>query len=503
MLPFNQDLKISEETYNDNGFSSRVLLANARMAAPSVINSAITYAYGSGADYGSKNFPILFNLDGMNRKKAISSLDLAYYAYMYGKPKTTTNIARRYPNQPQAGKNGALFKLVFKDKLFMRNQIIYAGGLQKKVSVQIYGDPKNIGGEWEYQAKIVSRSLTAYVPNEFLERGAVWSGGVVKVGLERSRGTDHRQPQTPFKLRNQLSLIRRSYNLAGNVANKKIVLDMVVDGKKMSLWTDWEMYYNDLLFKQEKNEDLIFSTYNADKDGVIHNVDSDTGEVVPSGMGLWEQIPNTLEYNFMTERKVDDFISVMFYNNQMTGNKQSGEYVIVGGEGLLQEIDRAMKRSSSGFLTLSDKFVRGKDNMNLQYGAYFTEYLHASGRVIKFVHDPTFDNGALAKSSPNHPIDTHRSIMSYCGMALDFSTVDVNGKNGKTSQESNIMYLYEEGREYEEWYVLGGAPMPEMNMAMYKSRATDIDASGVHMMCTQGIHLNYPNTCGKILCTLS
>lgn len=502
MLPFNPDLKISEEVYNDNSFSSRTLLANARLTSPQFINSAITYAYGSGGKYGSMNFPMLYNLDGMGRKKAISSLDLAYYAQMYGKPKTTDTISHKIPNQGKAGQNGSFVKLAFKFKFFMRNQFITAGSLQKSVTLQIYGDPVNEAGKWVYTAKIVGRNMLSYVPDEFLSVGAVWAAGVVKVGQERSRGTDHRQPQTPFRLRNQLSLIRRSYNLAGNIANKKIVFDMTVDGKRMQFWTDWEMYVNDLLFKQEKNEDLIFSTYNADKNGVVHNIDSDTQEVVTSGMGMWEQIPNTLEYNMLTETKIDDFISVMFYNNHMSGNNQSGDYVIVGGSGLLSEIDKAMKRSSSGFLTLTDKFIRGKDSMNLQFGAYFTEYLHPTGRVIKFVHDPAFDFGARAKAAPRHPIHTNRSILSYCGMALDFSLVDVTN-NGKGAQESNIVLTYEEGREYSEWYVLGGAQMPNMNMDMYKSRATDIDASGVHMMCTQGVHLNYPNTCGKIICTLS
>lgn len=497
-IPINPQLLISTGTYSDNDASSVNNIANARLTKPDEINTVVAYAYGSGSEYGSKNFPLLFATVGQGRKRAIKSLDTTFTTRMYGKPKKTDVVGRTLPNQANPGKNGTFFKIPFKSKFFMKNMMISAGGLNTPVTVQVYGDPVRDGNEWIYTVKPVGIPSNASIPAQFLAKGTIWASGVVKVGLKDSRGTDQRQPQTPFRTRNQLSAIRRSYAYKGNVANKKLDISFSAGGKQMNLWTDWEMFNNELQFMVEKNEDLIFSTYNADANGVVHNLDSDSGDPVPSGMGLWDQIPNRLGYTVLTENKIKDFIDIMLYNNNITGNKNSGDYTIMGGQGLLQEMDKAMKRSSFGFLTLSDKYVRGKDSMNLQYGAYFTEYLHSSGKVIKFVHDPSFDTGAKADASPRHPLYPNMSTMSFCGVALDFSMVDTND-----GTQPNIQVLYEEGREMKEWLVLGGADVPAVNMMAMRSRASDIDASSQHFMCTQGIHLNYPHTCGKIICEIS
>jgi hypothetical protein len=498
MLPFKKELIISEGRYNDNEFSSTRHLANARLTKPEVINSFITYAYGTQ----SRNFPMLYALDGNGHKRAVKSLDGAYQIKMYGKPRKTDGIARIIPQQEKAGQHGRFFKAAFKSKFFMRNEVISTGGVQKPIQAQVYGDPVRDGNAWIYTLKLSGVPSSAYCPTEYLKPGAVWGFGVVKVGQERSRGTDHRQPQTPFEITNQLSVIRKSYNYAGNVANKVMQIPFKTEKGTINYWTEWELYYNEMLFKQARNEDLLFSVYNKDENGVIQNIDSDTGEAVPMGAGIWEQVLNELSYAKMTENKIKDFISIMLDNNQIGGNDNGGEYVIVGGTGLLEEIDEALKRSSNRFLTLSDKYVRGKDNMNLQYGAYFTEYLHSSGKVIKFTYDPAFDYGAKAQTAPRHPLHPERSLMSYCGLALDFSMVEVDKPNG-TGMESNIMLTYEDGREYEDWLVLGGAKVPNVNMQMYKSRATDIDASAMHMMVTQGVHLNKPHSCGKLICNFS
>lgn len=497
-IPINSQLLITTGTFSDNDASSVTNIANARLTKPDELNSIVAYAYGSGGEYGSKNFPLLFATVGRGRKRGIKSLDTSFTTRMYGKPKKTDMIARTITGQVNVGSQGAFFKAAFKSKFFMKNMMITTGGVAKSVTAQVYGDPVRDGNVWIYTLKLVGVPSSATVPAEFLVKGAVWASGVVKGSLQNSRGTDQRQPQTPFRTRNQLSLIRKSYKYLGNVANKKLDISISSGNKKMEFWTDWEMFNNELLFMQEKNEDLIFSQYNADANGVVHNIDYDSGEAVPSGMGLWDQVPNELGFTVLTETKIKDFIDIMLYNNNITGNKNDGDYTIMGGQGLLSEMDKAMKRSSSGFLTLSDKFVRGQNNMGLQYGAYFTEYLHSSGKVIKFVHDPSFDTGAKAEAAPRHPLYPNMSIMSFCGLALDFSMVDVD-----KGSEPNIQVLYEEGREMEEWLVLGGAKVPAIDMMAHRSRASDIDASSQHMLCTQGIHLNYPHTCGKIVCTLS
>jgi hypothetical protein len=507
-LPFNVDLKLSEGKHFPNGYSSTNHLANARLTSPEIINTALTYAYGKpGGYYSDNSFPMLFNLEGKGRKRAINSVDNSYYSRMFGKPRTTDYIARKIPNQGErVGEAGSLFKIVFKSKFFMRNQMISTGAIHRQVQCHVYGDPEMDAVDgWVYTLKLVTNKLTDYVPSEYLKTGTTWSPGVVKVSAEKSRGTDNEHPSTPYMLQNQLSIIRQSYNIAGNAANKKMTISFKGnDGKSYNMWEDWSVYLNQLKFKRRKNYDLIFSKYNKLSDGSILNIDSDTGEVVRSGMGVWDMIPNSIYYSKFSFNKLDESLSTMFQNNNIAGNQNSGDYVFYAGSGLLKEVDKALKNKSSSFLTLSDKFVRGTDTMNLEYGAYFTSFRHHTGKTIKFVYDPAFDFGEKADAAPRHPLDPTRSSLSYCGMAMDFSDVEIPGQKSTSSTvEPNILMTYEEGREYKEWLVLGGADMPMQDIEQYKSRATDIDASAMHVMCSQGAHINYPNSCSKLICNIN
>jgi hypothetical protein len=169
------------------------------------------------------------------------------------------------------------------------------------------------------------------------------------------------------------------------------------------------------------------------------------------------------------------------------------------------EVNKVLSSTADRYLTYSDKFVRGTDSMNLEFGAYFTRYKHSSGKTIAFTYDPSFDFGAKAQTAERHPKYPEKSVLSFCGMALDFSDVEVSGKSSSSASsiESNIVLTYEEGREYLDWLVLGGSQIPNVNMETYKSRASDIDASSMHMMSTQGCHINYPNNCTKFICTIS
>lgn len=496
MYPFNPALKLTQAEYIAEKFSSANHLSRARLTAPTMINSAITYAYGSDKSYGSVNFPLLFYTQGMGRKQAINSVDLSYQAMLFGKPKKTSIVSREIVGQVNPGKNWTPFKIAFGDRWFQKNQTLVTGGLPG-YTAQVVEEPYQEGGSWIYTLKLYTSKGTDYLPTKYVSPGAVWGGGAVNVATEHSRGTETRS-YTPYKIQNQLSVGRKSYNIAGNAANKKMSFSIKVEGRTINAWTDWERYLGELSFKEEIENDLIFSKYNKTAEGYIMNTDADSGLPVPKGMGIWDMIPNTMTYGRMTEKKIDNFLQdVLHAADAHYIQGTSKELVVMGGIGLMTEIDRAFKNSLRGLTLIQtdDKFVRTTDG-NLQFGGYFTSYRHRSGKIIKFVHHPLFDNGIKAQSMDRHPIQSNFSMLSYCGMVLDFSLVDA----GK-SEQSNILFTYEEGREYKEANLQGMAQIP--NSAWTGSVATDVDASATHAICTHGVHLNYPATCFKIVCSLS
>jgi hypothetical protein len=492
MFNFNPDLKVTEALPNEGivNASHRLHIANTRLIQPEYINSAITYLAGNGGDYVGQNFPILMELYGKGRKKPISSIDGRYKIRMYGKPKRTTQIAKTISTS--TGANKTQFVVTFVDNLFTKNQLVNTGG-QNNIQMKIMSDGKKVAGGYEFQAVRAGNPTNAAIPSAYLVKGTKWSGGLNVVSKENSHGTKQRTWQTPFELENQLTTFRRSYTVTGNVANKRLSIPIQLpDGRVTYSWTDWEYFNNELDFMVQRNDDLIFSELNIASDGVVYDKDADSGEIAPTGMGLWNMITNKVEFGTLTEKKLDETIQDLFFQTTSPVGL-TGDYVIVGGLGLLREFDEIMKKTMRGFLTrVGEDYFVSKGEKGLQYGNYFTEYKHYSGKTIKVAYDQAFDKSARAETSGIHP-KTGLPMLSHCGLALDFSQVETKG-----GIESNITMVYEDGREYIEKYAVGMAKLPwapESPMVV-----SDIDKSSVHKIATHGLWMHSPLTCAKFIC---
>ena len=503
-LPFNPDLKVAEASYNDKEYLGIETIDNLRRSGPAdtkeFLNSLVTYAYGNF----DKNFPLLMKTQGANNKKGISATDGIYRAQILGKPKSNSVVAKtiHQPNA-QTGKGNIPFEIIFRDRWFMKNQILIAGGLASdNVQLQVSGLPKREAKGWRYTVRIIGGDGTQSVPFRFLQAGAVWGGSIVAVSLEHSRGTESRS-YSPYQIKNNLSLLRQSINVAGNAAKKKMVYTINVDGKQINLAYDWEKYLTEKKWNVERDLDLVISkpTFNTET-GEILNFDSDSGKAVYRGMGLWWQIPtsNEMTYSFLTENLIENYITDMLSITQNLDRDSSNTLVIdvFAGFGFLQELDKALKRNVSLLSQIgmdSNLVVSKNSDGGLTSGAYFTRYRHRSGVEFKFTSYPGFDYGALADSSERHPI-SNLPMSSYYAMIMNFDQVST----GKSSIEGNIMYVYEEGREYYEGTVRG---MAAIEGKQGGEIATDIDASALHMIASQGIHVNYPMALGKMVCKLS
>lgn len=505
MLPFNPDLKLGEAVYNNDQHLGIHRLDKARQTGSKelkeYLNSMVVYAYGSNSQYGSKNFPILWNTQGMGKKTAVRSIDGVYYNYLFGKPQKTSTIAKTiHASNAETGRGGEEFVLVFRDRFFQKNQIIHWGGIDG-IQVQLTAKPVREGAYYRYKAKIFGNKPGRSVPFQALQAGAVWAGGVIKVSLERSRGTEHRS-YAPYEIQNQLSVVRQSLNVAGNAANKVMNFTVQVDGKNINLWYEWERYLTELAWSEQKDMDLLTSKYNKDLDGVIVNYDADSTLPVTSGAGVWDQIPssNELVYTEMTESKLRNFVSDILSITQQLDLVDKNNIVVdvLGGFVFLEEVDNALKRSTSLLTPVSnsDLYVKTYGD-GLIYGNYFTAYKHISGVILRFGHHKGFDYGAIAESAPRHPKRPSFSLMSGSAIIANFGLVNVDSRVSKSNIAGNLTYVYEEGREYIDKLVLGMAHMPEGDSNFI---ATDIDASARHMMCTQGVHVHYPMSMGKITC---
>ena len=504
MFPGNPQLKLSEAVFDNSAYLDHNRLDNMRQNGAAevkeMLNSQVLYAYGSNEEYGRQNFPILWATQAQGNKRAVNSIDGVYYNYLFGRPKKTSTIVRTIQDSGAlTGKDGEEFILIFKDRFFQKNQIIYWGGMDG-IQVQLGAAPVKEGSYWKYKGRMLGARKGQSVPFAALQSGAVWSGGPIKVSLARSRGAEHRS-HAPYGTQNQLSTLRHSFNVAGNADNKVMNFDLKVGGKTMRLWSEWERYNADLDFAEKRDVDLLISKYNKDAEGVILNMDADSGETVYSGMGMWDQIPasNELPYTTMTEAKFSSYIDdILSITGQLDMYDKTVVVDIMGGLGFLREVNDALKRNMSLLTPMPSANMFARETKGgLEFGNYFVAYKHISGVVFRFSHHKGFDEGALAASAPRHPQNPSRPTTSYNAFIASFNLVRTTEDVDKRGFTGNVQYVYEAGRELIEKYVPGMAPMRGID-SMYA--ASDVDASGHHMICTQGIHCFNPMSMGKIVC---
>lgn len=482
MATHNPILELYPATFNDKEYTSTNHLSKALLTESQWLAPFVTHAYGTSAEFGNRNFPLSFITEGMGNVKRIDSTDLSYKMAIIGKPKKTSTVASSvYISSDTPGRGHTKFKMVFQDRWFYKSLSVYS---PSKIECRVQSDPKQTtGGAWEYEFRIMDPSANAYVPVNDCLAGAVWGGSVAKVGLERSKGVESRS-YAPFTVTNQLALVRDTYKLAGNVKNKVMVLEIRADGKTFKYWTQWEMFLRQLDFKEKCETDLWNSTYNKDDQGVIHVSDEDSGVPVPSGAGLLQQIPNQDSYSILTTAKIQSLITDIFFN---ASDADKVDVEIYTGTGGLREASRAMQTAANAFTLVDTKHItEGKDGM-LQFGGYFNVYKHIDGHTVTFKKLNISDKGVMANISSRHPIDD-LPLESYNYYCVDNSTYD---------GQKNLQYVSEGGREEVNKVVQGMSAAPDgYNDSLYAS--SDIDATSVEWMKTQGIFITKPTNCFKM-----
>lgn len=477
----NPALELYPAVFNDKEFTttnnlSRSLLTQSQWLAP-----IVTHAYGSSENYGSRNFPLSFITEGMGRTKKVTTTDLSYKISILGKPKKTSTIAASYYSATdKPGRGHTKFKIVFADRWFYKSLSIFS---PSKIECRIEDNPVQVPSGWEYEVSLFDPSPEAYMPVADLQPGIAWARTVAKVSLSRSKGVESRS-YAPFAIQNQLSLVRDTYNLAGNVKNKVMVLAINANGQSMKYWVQWELFLRQLEFKEKCESDLWYSTYNKDENGTIHNTDKDSGEVVPSGAGLLQQIPNQDSYSILTTNKITSLVTDIFFN---ASDADKVNVDIYTGSGGLREASRAMEKEARSFTLVDTHHVKNGNDGYLMFGAYYNMYKHIDGHTVTFKKLPLMDKGTMADISRRHPID-NLPLESYNMYCVDNSVYD---------GESNIQYVSEEGRESVQKVVPGMSPLPDgYDESLFAS--SDIDASSIQWMKTQGIQIMHPTNCFKL-----
>ncbi|MBS1960773.1 MAG: hypothetical protein JST04_01050 [Bdellovibrionales bacterium] len=478
---------IHGQTFDGKGYTNENSLAAGLMTKPDVINPVITHLMGKEED----KFPLTFLTEGQKGgTKYIEINDAQYEWPIINRLRKADVVAVAYTATSRPGVGNGYFQVLMKTNWLKDKHLISsASGYQ----AQIKGKPQQVGQFYLYTFQGTDPNPLAFCPLADLAVGSKWSMvGGAPVSESLSMGNESNVVM-PGRMKNQISFLRKSYVLAGNIGNKITEFQFNVDGKISNYWIDFERYQHMLDWKQTAEEHYWESRYNRAADGSIALKDEDSGLPIPIGAGVIEQIPNSDTYGTLTAQKIKQVVGDAMYG---APDKKNVTLVLYTGYDGLDKFDTAMKGSlvSSGFTVVNKELFVSGAGRHLTLGGFFTAYEHVDGHTVIVKHLPLLDYGGRAESAPLDPISGRPTTSSEMYF-VDQSVYD--GTN-------NVQMVTQRGRANIMGVVRGITPMPfDFAGNNNQNIATEQDKNSVHFFSAKGICIRRNTHCFKLLPTLS
>lgn len=479
-----------ENQYDAKGYTDQNSLANALLTRPDKLNPILTFYMGKDSDM----FPLTFMSEGQTGGvKEVE--DVQYEWDIMGRMKHTDRVvSSTYTTGDKPGLNGTPVYVLFETAwLIEQHGVVTPNGTMLRVMTK----PERVGQYFKYTFQLKEADATAYVALTEFAAGLKWSmigGATVPESLSMGNRSNI---QTPGKRTNQISFLRKSYTIAGNIANRQVTeIDLPVEGRTTKLWMDFEEWQNHIEFKKMCEEHYWYSTYNRRTDGSVPMKDYDTGLPITEGAGIFQIVrqANFDTYGLdLTVQKLKTTVGDVMYGATDTGKMMVTLY---GGLGFLEDFDAAIKLDGTnrGFAyALSFEEIQSTGEF-MTYGKYFNAYKTVSGHTIVTKHLPLLDFGARSENSPKHP-RTGYPLSSHTGIFIDQSTYD---------GVKNVQMINQKGRALLRGIEKGMSPIPASwggNASPYVS--TGQDKATLHLFKSSGININRDNHCFLLECTLS
>jgi hypothetical protein len=480
------------ESFDDKGYTNNISLTQARMTNPDSLNPVITHLMGKE----SKKFPLLFLTEGQLGGVQYKEIeDVEYDWPVFGRLRTTDQVVKHnYQTGDKPGYGGVPVIVTFKTQWFKNQHNVTS---PNGVVCRVLSKTKVSEG-FEYSLDIVRRNNEAYVPLSELTAGTAWSmSGGANVAESYSFGNESNK-QMPGKLKNQIGILRKSYEIGGNVSNRTVTFQFSEGGKTTNYYLPFEEWQHEIQFKQAIEESLWDSQYNRNENGQIMNFDPDTQLPIPYGAGLIQQIPNVDTYGILTTNKLQQVIGDIMFGATDTDNMNITLFTGTGGK---REFSNTLLKDAASWSVYDgslNKTITGSPT-NLVYGAYFTQFRHVDGHMITIKDLPILDHGGRAQNAPRHPI-TGLPMTSY-----EMHFVDMTNYEG----QNNVQLVSQKGRSLIRGIEQGMTLIKGLNYGDYKGNSMDIklstsqDKSAIHYLKTCGVALRRNTHCFSFYCNLS
>lgn len=461
------------------GLTAQGHLSSAYLTQPEMISTVVSRIFGKAGMY-----PMMYLTDGMDRKMSVGNRE--YEWMLQGDDEKAIAITGTFSDGGATpGLNNTTFRVRVAEKWFANQEVLVLD--DRDYRVRVMEDPYFDGQGWVLTLRSTSPDETTFIDPSLLQVGKELSKEYTTVPELSIGGQTHFS--TPFKMRNHLTTLRKSYTVSRSAATDVMIIKLKDPNsdKDTEIWLRYAEWEAMAQWYKEKERSLWYSTYSADANGVTSMLGNNQLPVF-EGAGIREQIAPAHKRNYteLTESIIREFLIDLSYN---IVPEASRDFVCFTGEFGFAEFDNAMKDAAAQYTLVDSTFVTGS-GQQLKLGGQFKTYEGLNGTRITLKHLPLYDDTITNRQLH---YKTNRPIESYRFTILDF---------GIHGGESNIQKVYKKDSENVMWHTAGSIdPFGNTANSTSTMRSNNEDGFSVHMLAECGIMIKNPMACGELICT--
>lgn len=302
-----------------------------------------------------------------------------------------TSTGNQIAATDQAGLNNGYFYLWFPEAYFgVTTHIV--GENPETYQVRIVEEAVADGTLYRYKVQNFSDDNTAFIPYNELAADTRWKelfGMTEQTLSQRGNGIHH---ASNFEMENILSMIRKTYEVPGNMIGAKNPVYAMVsekDGAQSKMWINHEEWKFFKEFRRDKARLYMYGKSNKMADGsFMHKGES--GNTIRSGYGLYEQMAfgNIMYYNTFSLALLTKFATELAYGKLA---EDSREFILSTGERGAQQFHElaSEKAASYPWLRSDHNFKNGGATLD---ESQITSYVFVNGIKFHVIIDPMKDD---------------------------------------------------------------------------------------------------------------
>jgi hypothetical protein len=472
-------------TRNFAGLTESNHLSNAFLTEPEKVGAIMAYAFGI-----SNNNVLSLLTGGIGNTMEVGNREYEWQLHTQNE-RAIEVVGNLSDGGSTPGLSASTFRVKFAEKWFeSTDNLVADDGTQ----VHVVAEPYQDSVAWVYTLQLTSPDLTKFIDTAVIAAGSRFSKdySTVEEYSIKGGGTNY---ATPFKLRNQLTTLRKQYEVTRSAATDVMIIELPDPEnpkKTTKLWVKLAEWNAMSQWYKELDKSYIYSEYNKNAQGMVQLV-GQNGRPIYHGAGLRQQIApaNVRYYNQLTYGILDDFLLDLSY----AANEWGGDhkFVALTGKMGMREFDRAVtdKAKGLGFLVVNEgRFVSGS-GQDLVFEGQFKTVKFLNGIELTVKEFSPYDD--QVRNRTLHP-KSKKPLESYRFTILNF---------GRKDGEANIKKVCKKDSEMAMWHVCGSTdPMGGVAKTINTQRSSGIDGYQVHFLSECGLMLQDPTSCGELIMSL-